>query len=79
MRHLIREDRISSFSRSFNRLWHRRHLAAEDTVVNDGVEQHEREYEEARSPEHEREAGRRRRCLVDGKGERNHIRPKRDR
>src|SRR5271170_527290 len=54
-------------------------LASEDAQADRGVDQHQREYEEPLSPEHEGKAGVGRRGLVDRDRERNHVRPERDR
>ena len=50
-------------------------LAAEDGVAGDGVEQHERENEKPRSPEHERQTGMRRRGFGYGNAVRDHVWP----
>src|SRR5580704_10286039 len=52
--------------------------ASEHAVVGCGVEQHQREHEEAGAPEHERQARMRRGCVLDRDRERNHVRPKRE-
>src|SRR6516165_8888278 len=53
-------------------------LSSEHAVANRGVDQHEREHEQAFAPEHEGKARMRSGGFLDGDGERNHIRPERD-
>jgi hypothetical protein len=52
-------------------------LAAEDTIANRNIEQHQRKYEQAFPPEHEGETGMRRRGLFDRDNKRNHVGPER--
>src|SRR5277367_1566956 len=54
-------------------------LASEDTVADDGVEQHQREDEEALAPEHEGETGMGCGGFFDRDRERDHVGPERDR
>src|SRR6516162_9898077 len=54
-------------------------LAPKDAVADDGVDQHQREDEEACSPEHEGETGMGCCGFVDRDRERDHVRPERDR
>src|SRR6266849_450037 len=54
-------------------------LASKDGVADGGVEQHQREDENTRSPEHECETGMGCGSFVDGDRERDHVRPERDR
>src|SRR5271170_1645682 len=54
-------------------------LASKDAVADDGVEQHQREDDDTRSPEHEGETGMRRRGFFDRYRERDRQRPERRR
>src|SRR5205823_13597615 len=54
------------------------YLSSEDGVADDRIEQHQREDEEPLAPEHEGEAGMRRRSFLDRDRERDHVRPERD-
>jgi len=54
-------------------------LASEDAQADRRVEQHEWEDEKPFTPEHERKAGVRGCGVRDGDGERDHVRPERDR
>src|SRR5215470_19125971 len=55
------------------------HLAAEDAIPDNGIEQHEGVDKDARTPEHERKAGVGGCAGVDRDGERNHVGPERKR
>src|SRR5499427_5550391 len=57
----------------------RAYLSPENAVADDGVEQHQREDEQALAPKHEGEAGVRRRGFLDRDRERDHVGPERDR
>src|SRR6266436_6379290 len=54
-------------------------LASEDAQADRGVDEHQGEDEEARTPEHEGKAGMRRRGVGDRDRERDHVGPERDR
>jgi hypothetical protein len=55
------------------------HLAAEDAIPDNGIEQHEGVDKDARTPEHERKAGVGGCAGVDRDGKRNHVGPERKR
>ena len=50
-------------------------LAPEDAVADERVDQHQWKDDHPAAPEHERKAGLRRRGLVDGDEEGNHVWP----